>query len=142
MTKKEILYYINVSYSITICVDCSLSEEYPGWVRSITIKSETQLIVEFDIYGYEEGGLYINIKYHDLETLIGELENFLFIKLDNWKYFTRSGEYPQQKNQFDLNQSGKKLKQDLVNKKLRLPKGGIEYSIQSIYWKNIIEGKI
>lgn len=68
--KNRNFIHLHVGRSRSVCVDCSLSENYPGWVRTITIESETELQVEFDVYGYDEGGLYVAIEYSDIDTLI------------------------------------------------------------------------
>jgi hypothetical protein len=142
MIKAEILSHIHVGRSRSVCVDCSLSENYLGWVRTITIESETELQVEFDVYGYDEGGLYVTIEYSDIDTLINQLEIYFNLKLEQWENFTKSGKYPELKDKVDFEKSGNQLKRDLVDKRLSLPNRGIRYTIKSTYWKNIAEGKI
>jgi hypothetical protein len=141
MTKTQILSYLYVGSTRSVCVDCRLTENYPGWVRTITIEGKTKLRVEFDVYGYDEGGLYITIEYTTFKTLIDELEKYLLLKIEQWENVTQSGKYPELQYEVNFQKSAHQLKQDLVNKKLSLPKGGIKYTIQSTYWRNIAEGK-
>ena len=137
MTKEEILSYLSVGSTRSVCVDCSLSKIYPNTVRTITITNKANIIIEFDTYGYDEGGVNITIKYNNINILIQYLEKYLDLKLEHWENFTKSGKYPE-KLEVDFNAPGNKLKRDVLNKTLSLPLGGIEYTMKGAWCKNRI----
>jgi hypothetical protein len=70
MTKKEILLYLNVGKRHSIIVERKLLDEYAGYIREITILSEFKVMVEFNVHGYDEGGLIVYIKYDSLDQVI------------------------------------------------------------------------
>lgn len=56
MELSGLIQHMEMSRSKTITVDCSLSMEYSGYVRTITIKPNNIVKIEFEVYGYDEGG--------------------------------------------------------------------------------------
>ena len=126
MTKEEILSHLNVGGGKCVCVDCSINENYPGIVRTITIAEKAELRIEFDTHNHIENEFPFTIQYPDLDTLIKELEKYLNLKLELWENFTKSGNYPELEEKVDFQNSWKKLKQDYFNGKPLLPSGGIE----------------
>ncbi len=57
MELSGLIQHMEMSRSKTITVDCSLSMEYSGYVRTITIKPNNIVKIEFEVYGYDEGGI-------------------------------------------------------------------------------------
>lgn len=138
MNSDEINRYLDVGASRSICVDRRLSSRYPGMVRDVTIVAPADVLLEFNAYGYDEGGLQIRLRYTDLEVLVSELEKFLGQEIDDWTNFNRSGGYPEQPTPMpDLESAGALLKADLAEDRLELPKGWVDLVIPSPYWKGV-----
>lgn len=142
MDKEEVIRYLNSSKTNSICIDRRLLDEYPGFVRDITIKKNAILKVEFNVHGYNEGGLTVTIVYENLEILIKAIEKYITLDLINWGNINKSGWYPELESEVDFETSGNKLKRDFVNRKLSLPIDGKEYIISPGYWKDLLEGRI
>lgn len=142
MNEKEILNYIDMSRNKSICIDRCLLEKYPGYVREITIMKDKILKVEFNVYGYDEGGLIIKVYYEDYNKLFNAVQEFINIGIQEWENFSKSDWYPNLEDEVDFDYSGLMLKQDLINKTLSIPKDGARYEIPLGYWKDVSEGKI
>lgn len=77
MELTGLIRHMKTSRTKTITVDCSLSMEYSGYVRTITIMPDNIVKVEFEVYGYDEGGITYYVQYKNFDTLIKNLENYL-----------------------------------------------------------------
>lgn len=142
MDKNEVLKYIEVGSTNSICVDRRLLKRYPGFVRDIIVMKGFVLKIEFNTYGYDEGGLIIKIYYEDNDTLIDSLEKFLKLCIQDWKNISKTNWYPELNEDIDFIKASFKLKQELANDKLPLPSNGIKYEIANGYWRDIADGKI
>ncbi|MCP4179262.1 MAG: hypothetical protein GY756_15995, partial [bacterium] len=140
--KDEIVRYLKAGRTKSVCVDRCLCNTYPGYVRDITIRDQNMINVEFNIYGYNEGGLLIEITYDRFDILLSSVGKYIDKSIDKWKNINKTGWYPTIEQEIDFNDSGIKLELDLAEKKLSLPKGGNQYTIPSDYWRDIAEGKI
>lgn len=72
-----LIQHMEVSRSKTIIIDRSLLNQYTGYVRTITIKSGDIVKVEFEVYGYDEGGITYFIQYENIDILVKSLEDYL-----------------------------------------------------------------
>lgn len=142
MTKEEILNYIRMAKSKSVCVNRCLSVQYPGYVREITIMKDNILKVEFTQYGYDEGGVCVKIYYNEFDNLISEMERYMGVKVEDWENASKKDCYPDLGNDVNFEETVKKLKIDLKNKAVKLPENGIEYKFVEGYWKDIADGKI
>ncbi|EGO61783.1 hypothetical protein [Acetonema longum] len=142
MNKDEIIRYIKLGRNKSICVDRRLLDQYAGHVRDVTIMDDATLMIEFNVYEYDEGGLTINVYYNDYDTLINAVQEYIGLNIEMWENISKSGWYPILEEEVDFNQSDSKLKHDLVNKTLLLPPNGNIYQIPSGYWKDLADGLI
>ena len=142
MTKDEILKYIQIGSTRAVCIDRCLLDQYPGYVREVIIMQDTILKVEFNQYGYDEGGLSIKVYYDEFDKLINAAQNYIGADIERWENINRTDWYPHFEKKVDYNESGLKLKYDLKNKTLSLPENGIKYQIPDGYWKKIADSII
>ncbi len=138
MTIDEIMRYIEVGSTNSICVDRRILDDYQHIVRDVIIRKDCILTLEFNTFGYDEGGLIINIHYKDYDKLISSLEMYLNIDIENWTNINKCGWYPEQIKDVDLDESSDKFEKDLADDKILLPMGGDKYEIPSKYWRDII----
>lgn len=139
MQIDEILRYLEVSRSKTVTIACDNCEKYLGYVRTITIKRENIVTIEFEVYGYDEGGITYFIQYNNFELLICSLEKYLGKKLEDWENINQTGYYPEPIN-CDKEKTTKIIKQDLINDKIKLPDLGNKIWITGGYWKDLHDG--
>lgn len=142
MDIEEIMSFIQVGRSKSICVDRCLMKQYPGFVRDIVILDDCILRVEFNVYDSEEGGLIIKIAYKNYDLLINAISQYINNPLERWENISKTGWYPELSENVDYNESGRQLKGDLVGKRLQLPEGGSSYEIPQGYWRDIANGVI
>ncbi len=142
MNYNEIESYLTVGSTKSLCVDRKLSIKYQGFVRDLTIVDKLKVSIEYNTYGYNEGGLTIILLYNSQEKLIDSLEKFIGTTMDEWENITRSGFYPDSPSNIDFELSCKILKADLSNKCVDIPKGWADMKVLGNYWSDIYEGKI
>jgi len=142
VTKEKIINYLTVGNTKSICIDKCLTDEYPGYVRETTIMSGNIVRVEFNNYGYDEGGLTIKVYYKDLDELLTAIQEFIGAKIEDWENYNVTGGYPTLEQEVDFESSGKKLKEDLVKKTIKIPLNGCKNEIPEGYWKDIADGKL
>lgn len=143
MNVEEIERYLASSSSRSICVDRCMSEKYPGFVRDITISNPSDVIVEFNVHGFDEGGLQLRLHYLNLTDLIQEVALFLGKPIEKWANHNRTGWYPNAPDDsIDFDVSGNSLKNDLSRGALELPAGWLSQTIPSDYWRSLINRRI
>jgi hypothetical protein len=98
VNKEEIEKYMKAGRSHSICIDRSLSIDFPGFVRAITIREGKGVSVEHEVHGMDEGGAYYWANFPTLEDAIPVLESFLGRPMESWENFLRSGKYPERSN--------------------------------------------
>ena len=142
MNITEIGKYLTSGSTKSVCVSRKLSDRYQGFVRDLTIHENCMVSIEYNTYGYDEGGLTILMHYASQEALIESLEKYIGANLDDWDNVSRSGFYPSSPGgDVDFDSSGKCLKQDLFNKTLDIPQNWESMDVLGDYWIGIYEGK-
>ncbi|MCI9478038.1 MAG: hypothetical protein HFI21_03425 [Lachnospiraceae bacterium] len=81
MELNSLIQHMKLSRNKSVIVDRCIPKEYPGYVRTITIMQNSIARVEFEVYGYDEGGITYFIQYLDYECLVKNLEEYLTKKL-------------------------------------------------------------
>jgi len=142
MNVNEVISYIKTGSTKSVCVDRRLLDRYPGIVRDIVIKGNNRLHLEFNTYGYDEGGLIIELLYEDFDALISALEKYLHSNIIEWDNITKSGFYPKIMDGVDYDLSGRHLKQELRNDLIDIPSGWNKKVVLPDYWADIASGKI
>ena len=92
MTHDEIASYLKVGVGRIVTVDIRVVF---GGVRSVRIQGHNAVLVEFDAWGYDEGGVYFRKQYADLLAAISVLEAYLGEPVEDWHNFSISGAYPE-----------------------------------------------
>ncbi|HEX4457516.1 MAG TPA: hypothetical protein VIA18_06080 [Polyangia bacterium] len=95
MTRDEIERYLNTGRARSVCVDRSLSAEYPGYVRTVTISAGDRVSIELNSYGEDEGGPTFEASFTSLEAAIAALEAYLRSPLTDWVNYSSRGSYPE-----------------------------------------------
>lgn len=60
-------------------------------------------------------------------------------KIDDWDNINQTGFYPEEMAVNDIDTIHKKIKTDLINKRISLPLGGIKIWMPDGYWKTLID---
>ncbi len=138
MTKEEIIQYIDVGSTNSVCVDRRLLSKYKNIVRDVIIKKDFLVQIEFNTHGYDEGGLVVDVYYENYDLLIASLEEYLCRRIPCWENVNKSAWYPMIENEVNLSEGSDRFENDLSKGKIRLPLDGKKYDIRSSYWKNIV----
>jgi hypothetical protein len=92
MDIDEIRRYI---VSRDVCVDITLLDHYPGWVRTIIFLPANHVQVRFAGYGGDDGGGYrYGATYGTLEEAVRVIEDYLQRPVMQWTNYTKTGDYP------------------------------------------------
>ena len=92
------------------------------------------MIVAFNTYGYDEGGLEIELSYINIDTLISNLESFLKKSICKWDNITRSGYYPERPEKVNFDLAVQRMLEDLKLDKIKLPEGWVKMKVLPEYW--------
>jgi hypothetical protein len=83
VTLDEITSHFESSQS-RIPIDVRLAAEFPGYVRSVYVAQGLFAVIEFEQYGFDEGGAYFFGGYSDYASLVRSLEEYLQRPLREW----------------------------------------------------------
>lgn len=124
-----------------IVLDRSLVETIPGYVRTVTLLRELDVLVEFEPYGLDEAGVYFRGRYESLASAIEALEAYLCLPLERWRDFNCYPEEPA-----DLSgiapAGDEALKQLLLENKFDLPQGANYKLSTDDYWMQWVAKKV
>lgn len=137
MTKDELERAARLGRS-GVCIDASTLDQHPGIVRKVTILRDLSLMIEFNTYGYDEGGPTYIAEYPDLQTMILALESYLKRPLTDWHNYTASGSYPAAPDGGTAATSDDDLRRfahAVANGQLPLPEG--EFRLMEPYWNEL-----
>lgn len=140
MNKNDIMQHLIVGRSKAIIIEQKRSKEYPGYVRTITIMRENIVRIEFEEYGWDEGGITYYVQFDTIEKLIESLEEYLGKTIENWDNINKTGTYPEENNDDEsVNKtlSDKKIIEDMLSDKIKLPKNGNHTWMPNGYWKEL-----
>jgi hypothetical protein len=133
VNKEEIEKYLKAGRSHSICIDRALSIDFPGFVRTVTIREGIRVSVEYEVHGMDEGGAYYWANFPTLEDAIPVLESFLGKPMESWENFTRTGKYPDKPEGIDASKGHEKLKLAIAGGDATLPPP--VFDLTSSYWK-------
>jgi hypothetical protein len=137
VTRDELERYLNVGRGRSVCVDMSLAPEYPGYVRSVTLRAGNVVTVEIHAHGTDEGGPIFNASYRTLDEAIAAVEAYLGKKLAEWVNASAQA-YPELPTGAAVEEGHERLRQAIATKKVLLPSG--EFQIQEDgYWSRAAE---
>src|SRR5262249_49578016 len=115
MTRDEVFRYVSVGRSKSVHVDIRLMDEYPGYVRSVIFHDGNRVSVEFELYGFDEGGAYFWAEYPSLDAAIDSVEEFLGVLIEGWQNHNKTGNYPDKPPDLDFSDGHDKLKEAIRN---------------------------
>ncbi len=138
MTKEELIQYVEVGSTNSVCVDRRLLLKYKNIVRDVIIRKDFLVQIEFNTHGHDEGGLVVDVYFENYDSLISSLESYLYRRILCWENVNKSGWYPELSKAVDLSEGSTRFENDLSKGKIRLPLDGEKYEIRSSYWKNIV----
>lgn len=98
MDLAEINRYLATGSEPYVCISRQYFTDDLNKLREIYIGKDNLVKLEFNTWGYDEGGLIIEFNYADEHSMIASLENFLQIPIENWENFNKIGNYPSEKN--------------------------------------------
>lgn len=93
MTREELETAIAVGAG-GLCVDISSMDRFPSFVREVTILKGLFVMVEFNVYGQDEGGPRYEAAYSSLDEIVSDLTAYLGKGISCWENFRASGRYP------------------------------------------------
>ena len=139
MESTDLIRHMEMSRTRSIIVDRSLSAEYPGYVSTITIKHDNIVKIEFEVYGYDEGGITYFIQYKNIDILIKSLEKYLGKNLVDWENVSQTGHYPERPDNWKKENADEKIKVDLISGNIDLPLNGMRTWMPGGYWKSLCD---
>lgn len=142
MDQAEIIRYLQAGSNRSVCVDRRLLSNYPGFVRDVIIKAPSDVFVEINSFGHDEGGVIIKFRYANLSEIISAIERFLGKSISNWENVTKTDSYPSAPLSMNLSSSVISLKDDLRKRQLDLPAGWLDWEIAAGYWRDVAEGRV
>lgn len=142
MDVKQLRNLLNLGRTRTVVIYCDLCVDYIGYVKTITIMNEKKVRLEYNTYGYDEGGLTFFVEYEDFDTLIKSMQEYLGSDINQWKNISLTSDYPLElERDFDINISYELIIHDLLNNELKLPKYG-NIIMKEGYWKNLYDKNV
>lgn len=136
MTKDELERAIKVGRS-PLCVDASRLEAFPGIVREVTILRDLRVMIEFNPYGYDEGGPRYVCSYADVDTVVQRLESYFGKPLACWENHNATGRYPEPLDGWTgaSEAEAERFRAAVAARTLPLAEG--DYEQESSYWMKI-----
>jgi hypothetical protein len=95
MKEREFMDMISVSGNKFITVSKDIVDSCPDLVRVINIFRPTDVIIEFNTYGHDEGGLRLKLVYDSFHKLVSSLERYLQKTSDKWNCYSDKNYYPE-----------------------------------------------
>ena len=138
MTRDEIERYLTVGLSRCVDVEVALVPEFPGYVRTVTLRAGNIVTVELNAHGTDEGGPIFNASYESLDDALKALEGFISKPPSEWVNFSTQGEYPELAPGADLEEGHRLLRDALVAGAVRLPQGDFRLQDDG-YWSRAAE---
>lgn len=128
---------LRVGRGRTCVVDISLSQEFPGYVRTVRINPDSRVSIEFEQYGYDEGGVYFRSDYPSLEEALRAVESYLNRPLSTWP---RVAGYPSASGAEDSSEGHVRLQRAIATRQVPLPQGG-HWTMHGDWWQRFLEEK-
>ena len=126
MTLDELRAGLDLSPAHAVVVDCRSAPRHPGFVRTVTLYEDLRVSVEFDVHGFDEGGVNCWAAYDSLDAVVSALQEYLMQPLAAWPRPSESLPYPSRSPSFanDVQAGSDALQSDLAAQRLDLPLKG------------------
>ncbi|HET6250642.1 MAG TPA: hypothetical protein VFE47_23340 [Tepidisphaeraceae bacterium] len=96
---------------------------FPGYVRTVYLRADNRVVVEYEQYGFDEAGAYFYGEYCDLASLVREMEAFLRKPVSEWKLLSERNDYPVLTKKLDTPNGTKRLLDAIRDGTVPLPGG-------------------
>ena len=140
MNKAEIMQYVQFGGNGRLIIDRRILPEYCGYVREIAIAEGNVAVIEFNSYGYDEGGITYFIEFAGMDELISGMQEYLRLDISLWENINKTGYYPDKTKECGF-PARERLIGDFVGGLIALPKNSTCVRIADGYWKDMIENK-
>ena len=141
MNGDQLKQILKVSRSRAAVIYCDLCDDYIGYVKTVTVMSETLVRIEYDVCGCDEAGLTYFVEYEKIEILIKSMQEYIGKEISDWINISLTSDYPQELScDYDINATHALIVQDMADDKIKLPKYG-KISIKEGYWKDLHDKK-
>jgi hypothetical protein len=132
MKIEEVSLYLELSPSL--CLDIKVVEAFPGYVRSVYLRERNRVVVEYEQYGFDEGGAYFYADYDNLTSAVSDLENYLARPITQWRSLSPPANYPLVPGLVDVSEGTRRLASAIANESVPLPNGAVYELRGSSYW--------
>lgn len=129
MTFDDLLRELSVGSEHAVCIDVRNLSDAPGYVRTTTLHEGSQVAIEFDVWGLDEGGLYFRADFATLEAAVKCVEDYIGRQLGEWG----QSEYPARPAETGTAESHHQFRELLACGGPALPASG-EFRAHSDYW--------
>ena len=119
--------------SSALVLNVAHAKGVPGYVRSVLLRDEVHVEVQFDVYDMDEGGAYFRATYENLNAAVAAIEKYLEQPMTSWQI---DPPYPQPLAEMDFQGGHEALDAALRGNKLDLPAGAHFELYGSSYWVN------
>jgi hypothetical protein len=123
MTRDDVRQLLAVMRYPSICVSIDLVADIPGYVRSVHLGLPSNLVVEYEVYGLDEGGDYFDGQYATLDAAIDAAVQFTGKPTDDWFDLEQAGYYPPRDNAANVQKGHDRMRQLRAGRALPLPAG-------------------
>lgn len=132
MTIDEVALFLTLNRFL--CLALKIDEDFPGYVRSVFLRDGNQVVVEFEQFGFDEGGAYFYAEYPSLTDAVTDLEDFLHFSVTEWRPLSESVDYPAVSGLLEVTEGTRKLAAAIANQTVPLPKRAVYELRGSSYW--------
>jgi hypothetical protein len=133
VTLEEIKARLVVGRSKAVVVDISLVPEVPGFVRTVIIRPQYEVEVEFNSYGLNEGGACFVGEFDTLQNAVASVEEYLGVPYSEW---VAEHEYPRESPSIKPSDAENLLALAIATRRIRLPRG--EFQLRDSYWSRFL----
>jgi hypothetical protein len=123
------LLELSVGARHAVCVDVRSVEDSPGYVRTTTLGQGNLVLIEFDVWGMDEGGLYYRADFASLEQAVECVEAYVGSPLREWSHPA----YPSRPPEVGTPRSHEQFRELLARGGPALPACGA-FRTSSDYW--------
>ena len=122
MTRDDVRRILIVTKYPSICVSIDTIPDVPGYVRSVYLRPPSNIVVEYEVYGLDEGGDYFDGHYATLDAAIDAAVQFTGKTLEEWTDLEQDGYYPDRK-EVNLKEGHERMRQMRTSKSILVPSG-------------------
>ena len=131
MTLSELQARLAVGRPRRVLAAMTHSERYPGFVRSVSVRPDHGVLIEFEQLGHDEGGAYFFATYASLEAAVAAVEDYVGRPVAEWSGQPTLDDGPADA---DPRVGHARLLADIASGQVALPDGAA-FELRGGYWK-------